>query len=125
VIQRLFSVDHARLIAQAGIGNTIGGQRAMAFIQIMQLQTSKVDEMRAAGDEWDKATEGKRTVQRSLICEDRDEPGRHFIIVFFDSYEEAMKNSALPETDALAKKTMALSDTPPIFYNLDVIEERE
>jgi len=97
----------------------------MAFIQIMQLQTSKVDEMRAAGDEWDKATEGKRTVQRSLICEDRDEPGRHFIIVFFDSYEEAMKNSALPETDALAKKTMALSDSPPIFYNLDVIEERE
>src|SRR6516164_1300737 len=70
VIQRLFSVDHARLIAEAGIGNSKGGQRAMAFIQIMQLQTSKVDEMRAAGDEWDKATEGKRTVQRSLICED-------------------------------------------------------
>jgi hypothetical protein len=113
------------LIAQAGIGNTKGGQRAMTFIQIMQLQTSKVDDMRAAGDEWDKATEGKRTVQRSVVCADRDEPGRHFIIVFFDSYEDAMKNSALPETDALAKKTMALSDSPPIFYNLDVIEERE
>jgi hypothetical protein len=97
----------------------------MSFVQIMQLQTSKVDEVRAAADDWDKATEGKRTVQRSVVCQDRDEPGRHFIIVYFDSYEEAMKNSALPETDILAKTTMALSDSPPIFYNLDVIEERQ
>ena len=96
----------------------------MPFVQIMQLQTSKVDEMREAGNEWDKATEGKRTVQRSFVCQDRDEPGRHFIIVFFDSYEDAMRNSNLPETDALAKKTMELSDSPPLFYNLDVIEER-
>ena len=96
----------------------------MAFVQIMQLHTSRVDEMRAAGDEWDQATEGKRTVRRSFVCQDRDEPGRHFIIVFFDSYEDAMKNSSLAETDALAKKTIALSDSPPVFYNLDVIEER-
>jgi hypothetical protein len=97
----------------------------MSFVQIMQLQTSKVDELRAAGDEWDKATEGKRTVQRSVICQDRDEPGRHFIVVFFASYEDAMKNSTLPETDAMAKRTMELCDSPPIFYNLDVIEERQ
>jgi hypothetical protein len=97
----------------------------MSFVQIMQLQTSKVDELRAAGDDWDKATEGRRTVQRSVVCRDRDEPGRHFIVVFFDSYEDAMKNSALPETDALAQTTMALCDSPPIFYNLDVVEERQ
>jgi hypothetical protein len=96
----------------------------MSFVQIMELQTSKVDEIRAAADDWDKATEGKRTVQRSVVCKDRDKPGRHLIIVFFDSYEDAMRNSALPETDALAKKTMALSDSPPVFYNLDVVEER-
>ena len=97
---------------------------AKSFVQIIQLQTSKVDEIRAAADEWDKATEGKRTVQRSVVCQDRDEPGRHFVIVFFDSYEDAMRNSALPETDAFAKKTMALSGSPPVFYNLDVVEER-
>jgi hypothetical protein len=96
----------------------------MSFVQIMQLQTSKVDEIRAAADEWDKATEGKRTVLRSVVCQDRDESGRHYIIVFFDTYEDAMRNSALPETDALAKKVMALSDCPPVFYNLDVLEER-
>jgi quinol monooxygenase YgiN len=96
----------------------------MSFVQIMQLQSSKVDELRAAVDEWEKATEGKRTVQRSVICEDRDNPGHYTIIVSFDSYEDAMKNSALPETDALSKKTVSLSDGPPTFFNLDVIEER-
>ena len=96
----------------------------MSFVQIMQLQTSKLDEMRAAVDEWEQATEGKRTVRRSVICQDRDQPERQFVIVFFDSYEDAMKNSALPETDALSKKTMGLSDGPPTFTNLDVIEER-
>ena len=55
---------------------------------------------------------------------DRDNPGRYSIIVFFDSYEDAMKNSALPETDALAEKTAALADGPPTFVNLDIIEER-
>jgi hypothetical protein len=95
----------------------------MSFIQIMQLQTSKIDEIRAAVDEWQKATAGRRTVGRSAVCQDRDNPG-HYQVVFFDSYEEAMKNSALPETDALAKKTTALSDGPPTFVNLDIIEER-
>ena len=46
-----------------------------SFIQIMQLQTSKIDEIRAAVDEWQKATEGKRTVGRSAVCQDRDNPG--------------------------------------------------
>ena len=40
----------------------------MSFIQIMQLQTSKIDEIRAAVDEWQKATEGKRTVGRSAVA---------------------------------------------------------
>jgi hypothetical protein len=95
-----------------------------SFVQIMQLQTSKIDEIRASVDEWQKATEGKRTVGRSAVCRDRDNPGHYSIIVFFDSYEDAVKNSALPETDALSKKTAALSNGPLTFVNLDIIEER-
>ena len=96
----------------------------MSFVQIMQLQSSKIEEIRAAADEWNKATEGKRTVERSVVCGDRDNPGHYSIIVFFPSYEDAMKNSALPETDALSKQILALSDGPPTFLNLDVIEVR-
>jgi quinol monooxygenase YgiN len=95
-----------------------------SFVQIMQLQTSKIDEIRAAVDEWQKATGDKRTVERTAVCRDRDNPSRYSIIVFFDTYEDAVKNSALPETDALSKKTSALSDGPPTFVNLDIVEER-
>jgi hypothetical protein len=96
----------------------------MAFVQIIEWKSSKIDEMRAVGDEWDKATEGKRTVTRRIIAENRDDPGRFMIFAFFDSYEAAMENSNLPETDALSKKMMSLADGPPTFYNLNVVEER-
>lgn len=95
-----------------------------SFIQLMTLQTSRIDEIRAAVDEWQKSTEGTRTVMRSAVCQDRDNPDRYSIIVSFDSYEDAMKNSALPETDALSQKILTLSDGSPTFVNLDVIEER-
>jgi quinol monooxygenase YgiN len=99
-------------------------EEMFSFVQLMTLRTSKIDEIRAAVDEWQKATEGTRTVMRSAVCQDRDNPDRYSIIVSFDSYEDAMKNSALPETDALSQKILTLSDGSPTFVNLDVIEER-
>lgn len=96
----------------------------MAFVQIIEWRTKKIDEMRAVGEEWERATEGKRKAGRRIICEDRDQRGRYFTIVFFDTYEEAMENSALPETDALSKKMMGFAEGPPTFYNLDVIDDR-
>jgi hypothetical protein len=96
----------------------------MAFVQIIQFRTSRPDEMQAAADEWERATEGRRTVRRRILCRDRDQEGQFLNIVFFDSYEEAMANSALPETDALSKKLMALADGPPTFSNLEVIQDR-
>ena len=52
------------------------------------------------------------------------QPDRYFNIVFFNSYEEAMQNSSLPETDTFSKKMMGLADGPPTFYNLDVEDDR-
>jgi hypothetical protein len=95
------------------------------FVQIIMYSTSKPVEMKAVADEWEKVTEGKRTPLRSVLCEDRNNWGRYFNIVFFDSYEAAMENSALPETDTLSKMMMDLTDGPPTFYNLDVVEIRE
>ena len=96
----------------------------MSFIQIMQFKTSKIEDIRTAVSEWERATEGKRTVGRSFLCEDRESPGHYSVVVLFDSHEGAMKNSALPETDALASKVTSLSDGPLTFSNLNVIEER-
>jgi quinol monooxygenase YgiN len=96
----------------------------MSFIQIIELRTKRSDELKALGDEFFAATEGKRTVRRSVVTQDRNDPERHVLIVFFDSYESAMENSNLPETAQLAGKQMALLDGPPSFSDLDIIEDR-
>ncbi|MEA2704124.1 MAG: hypothetical protein QOD63_2069, partial [Actinomycetota bacterium] len=70
----------------------------MAFIQIIEFDSTKIDEMRERSDQYRQETEGKRTTGRGTICADRDKPDHYFLIVEFDSYEDAMRNSELPET---------------------------
>ena len=96
----------------------------MGFVQIMEMQTSKLADLQKLADEWEQTTAGKHTARRRVLCEDRDHPGRYYNIVFFDSYESAMANSSLPETRALSEKLTASLDDAPTFVNLDVIEDR-
>ena len=96
----------------------------MAFIQIIEFRTSKIDEVRKVGQEFEAAVGSDGTARRVLVCEDKDSPGRYFNVVFFDSYDDAMKNSNLPGTQEISGKMMALTDGAPTFYNLDVIEDR-
>ena len=95
----------------------------MAFIQIIDFRTSKFEEGRKHVEEYRAKTEGKRTAGRAIMCKDRDQPDRYLNIVFFDSYEAAMENSNMPETNELSQKLAALTDGQPTFLNLDVIEE--
>ena len=97
----------------------------MAFVQIIEFRTSKLAEVQEVGNEWEKATEGKRKAGRSILCEDRNSPGGYLQIVLFESSEAAMENSAMSETDALSKKMMTFAEGPPTFYNLNVIDDRE
>jgi hypothetical protein len=92
---------------------------AKKFVQIIEYQTSKFDEMQKLNDEWLAATEGKRSAARAIDCSDRDQPNTYMTIVEFPSYEEAMKNNDLPETQAMAAKMQALCDGPATFRNLD------
>jgi hypothetical protein len=59
------------------------------------------------------------------VTADRDNPGGYFVIAEFPSYEEAMKNSELPETKEFAAKQQELSYGPRTFHNLDVLEVQE
>jgi quinol monooxygenase YgiN len=96
----------------------------MEFIQIIEVRTSKFEEIAALEDEYTKATEGKRTLRRSLITRDRNDPTRYLVIAFFDSYESAMVNSNLPETNEFGQKQAALLDGPMVFTDLDVVDDR-
>ena len=96
----------------------------MSFIQIIEARAENLDALLALDAEWRAATEGKRTARRAIVTTDRNDPTRRLIIVFFDSYESAMENSALPETQAVAEQYSKMSDGPPVFYDLDVLEDR-
>ena len=92
----------------------------MSFVQIMDITTDDIDSVRRIADGWKEATKGKRTARREIIGRDRNDPDRYRIIVFFDSYESAMANSRLPETEHFAGKMQAaVKDVS--FQDLDVI----
>jgi hypothetical protein len=95
----------------------------MAFMQIIEFRTSDIDGVRQVDEDWRRATEGKRTARRELLARDHSDPTRYFAIVYFDSYESAMENSGLPETQAAAEQYMKATDGEPVFYDLDVIED--
>jgi hypothetical protein len=96
----------------------------MGFVQIVEFRTDKVDAVQEVGNRWEAATAGKRTARRRLLCRDHNDPTRYFNIVFFDSYESAMQNSNLPETQELSKEMMSFAEGPPTFYDLDVVDDR-
>ena len=97
----------------------------MSFVQIMELRTKNVDEIQSLQRDWEKATEGRRTLRRAVVGRDRSDPDRYVILAFFDSYESAMTNSKLAETGEFAAKQAALLDAPPVFTDIDVIEEMD
>jgi quinol monooxygenase YgiN len=96
----------------------------MAFMQIIEFRTTDMERARQVDDDWWRATEGKRTVLREVVARDRSDPDRYFAVVFFDSYEAAMENSGLPETQAAAEQYAKMSDGPPVFHDLDVVQDR-
>ena len=95
----------------------------MAFVQLVEMRTKNVDEIMKLDQQWEQATEGKRTLRRGIVGRDRNDPERYVIIAFFDDHESAMKNSNLPETQEFAAKQSALADTVQ-FIDLDVIDDR-
>jgi hypothetical protein len=96
----------------------------MAFVQIVDMHTSKFEEISALEQEWRAATEGKRTLRRSIVTRDRNDPNHFMVLAFFDSYESAMSNSNLAETVRFGQKQAALLDGPMEFIDLDVVEDQ-
>jgi hypothetical protein len=97
---------------------------AMSFVQIIDYKSSKPDEIRRIHDEWAEATEGKRRAKRLMLANYHDDPSSFCEIVFFDSYDDAMRNSELEETKKFAKRLNDAIDGEPTYFDLDVVEEK-
>jgi quinol monooxygenase YgiN len=96
----------------------------MKFIQIIEFSTSRIDEVDALEQKWLEATEGKRTLLRQLKTRDRDAPDAYVLIAEFPSYEDAMRNNILPETQEISEQMLKLAEGEVTFRNLDVLDER-
>ncbi|MFF0199110.1 ester cyclase [Streptomyces sp. NPDC005017] len=97
----------------------------MTFVQIIDCKTSRFDEMNRLMDTWVEQTKGKRTATHNLIGKDRSDASHYIEIVEFPSYEEAMRNSNLPETDRIFRDMVALCDEMPTFTDLDVVRDEQ
>lgn len=97
----------------------------MSFVQVIEYQTSDLDAVKRVTEEWKNATEGKRTAKRLLLGKYREDDNRVCEVVFFDSYDDAMRNNDLPETQEAAKKLKDIADGEPQFFNLDLVEDQK
>lgn len=92
----------------------------MTFIQIIEFQTSRIEEFDALLDRWLTQSKDWRTATRSVRTKDRDRPNTYVQIIEFPSYEKAQENSDHPETTEFAASLAKLCDVAPAFRNLDV-----
>jgi hypothetical protein len=94
------------------------------FVQIIEIQSSRFDEIEALVKEIRARLDDGRpsSPRRSMITADRDRPGYYLNIVEFESHEAAMENSRRPDVSEFASRLAKLCDAPPRFYNLDVRE---
>ncbi|MFF7989839.1 ester cyclase [Kitasatospora xanthocidica] len=95
----------------------------MTFVQIIDCKTDRLDDLNRLMDSWVEASQGRRTASHAVVGADRSDTKHVVEIVEFPSYEEAMKNSHLPETDRIFREMVALCDVPPTFTDLDVVRD--
>src|SRR5207253_11287098 len=97
---------------------------SMAFIQAISFNTSRIEEIKALGQEFDRDQAPSAPGFRGTrILKDRDRANAYMVIAEFDSYELAMENSARPETDAFARKMGELVEGDVAYGNYDVVDE--
>lgn len=95
----------------------------MTFVQIIDFETDRIDELKALADEMGNQLAGREDgPTRRLILRDRSRPGHYLGVIEFDSYEEAMRNSGDPETSKFAERMAALCTRPPSFTDCDVVD---
>jgi quinol monooxygenase YgiN len=92
------------------------------FIQIIEYQTTRFDEVRQLGEDFREQVKARGTApERVTVTKNRDRDNSYVTIAEFASYEAAMANSNDPATQQFAEAMGKLCDGPPNFYNLDYV----
>ncbi|MET0524782.1 MAG: hypothetical protein ABWZ91_08280 [Nocardioides sp.] len=94
----------------------------MSFVQLVAFHADDVTPLVEGETEWLAATSGRRTLQHSALYRDVHDPDHYLTYNVFPDREAAARNSALPETDALARR---LGETfgQPAFTDLELVDD--
>src|SRR5689334_3587982 len=104
-----------------------GGRRRcdMTFVQLGEWRTSGRDEMHRLLGGWVTEGTGRRTPTHAVAVKHRADASHIVDGVECPSYEEAMRNSNLPETGKIFQDMVALCDEMPTFTDLDVVRDEQ
>jgi hypothetical protein len=91
-----------------------------SFVQLIEFDTDRIDEVEALMREWADAIGPARTVRWEILGADHDQSHRYVQIVQFPGYAAAMANSEHPVTARFAERLQKLCDGVARFTNLDV-----
>jgi quinol monooxygenase YgiN len=100
----------------------------MTFVQIIEYQTSRLEELQALAREFREGSAqqaGASKPLRGSVAADQERPGHYLSMIEFESADAAMEASKRPETQEFFARMSALMDGPPTFYNLAVVETWE
>lgn len=98
----------------------------MKFVQIIDFETERLDEMNQLMDDArQRMADQEGGPTRRMLLQDRDTPGRYFAVIEFDSYEEAMRNSENPETTKMAEQMGALCTREARYLNCDLLDAED
>jgi hypothetical protein len=95
-------------------------EHAMSFVQLVAFHARDVTSLIESETEWLAATAGRRTLEHSALYRDVNDPNHYVAYNAFPDREAAALNSALPETDAMAR---SLGETvgPATFTDLELV----
>ncbi|MDK0521594.1 ester cyclase [Streptomyces sp. ML-6] len=97
----------------------------MRFVQMIDCKTERFADMDRLMDQWAERTRGTRTATHSLVGKDRSDGSHYVELLEFPSYEAAMADSGLPETERIFREMVALCDGMPTFTDLDVVRDEQ
>ncbi|MCU1357391.1 MAG: hypothetical protein JWM89_2809 [Acidimicrobiales bacterium] len=95
----------------------------MEFVQAIEFDAPK-DVFKEMTARYEELMHGESTARRTVLFEDRDRPGHLVQLVWFESYESAMKNNDHPGTQQFATEASERFGEAT-FRNLDVVDEHQ
>lgn len=96
----------------------------MSFIQILEMRTKNIDEIKALYEPWERATRGRRTLRRSLLTRDRNDPHQCGSSGSSTPTNPRWRTRTSPRPPRSPTRQPRWPTIPSPFHDLEVLDDR-